>query len=487
MFKENLRCYVSNLDNNTIYIADIEKNNIFKSIELPFKPLSLAAFNNCRIYVGSDKKGIAIISTIDNEVKIKNISNNGNIVLDDVNKRMYISDISRVLIYDMDGDTRLGEIKGFKIVDNLQVDKKGERLFILDLFTRELKIYDTVTLKLISNIKNVGVKPNFLIIDEDNGKCYIANKGDVYGNSGNVSVIDISDNSIIHIDLPINSSITYLALKNNFLYACNIGLNRIEVIDIRTNKRVKHISKDYFNPQSIFLTTNKEKFIIINKKTNGNGEMCIVDTLSNSITSTIPICSDNIIPYGIAFIFNNTKEEKHKNNEVEQIVEMCEEEKVSISVKKIFNNYEEKIHFEKVIADIPNDYIGRFVLEDIKFSRGFIVHGTEEITPTIDKINFFKVNFLLKIPYMIKFKDDKNESIIIKKFIERHMELILDIPIGNEKNYTELCVNTKVAIINAPVIIKDILSFSVEALVDLKVMGEMELSIPTSAIEKYFK
>ncbi|MBE6065718.1 hypothetical protein [Clostridium cochlearium] len=466
-YKKHKRVYyVSDISNNTITVVDGEKNIITNVINTYCRPFKLSLYKNKYLYVGSDEDFIIVISTFNYSVRKLNIPNNGIIEIDDLNNRLYVSNCHEVLVYDIESEKKIANIQGFVAVESLKIDSLGKRLFVLDICSKEVRIYNTANFKLILSIKNVGVKPKCITISDDDKVLYIANQGGKDKKSGGISVVNIKNGNIIKIPFQPDSSITSLVLKSNILYAANKGLNRIELVDTNQNKIIYSIKTTLQEPQSLSLTPNKDKLIVTNRNYGQSGALDIIDTSSNCIINTILIKENNTEPYDIVVLDETTI------NEVEYF---------SAIVKRIFFTTEETMHLKDIVVVISENYRKSFVFKKVKIYDGFIVKGTERRIPIKNRPNFYRVKFTLRIPYRIKFKHNKKLK-NIKKFIEEKKEVILFIPDANSSAKSEININTHCKVINNPILIKDVLSFSLEVFLVIKVVGEIQVKLPLKII-----
>lgn len=458
--------YVSNLANNTITVIDGEKNIIIDVIKTYCKPFKLSLYKNKYLYVGSDENFIIIISVRNHNIRKLNIPNNGILEIDDLNNRIYVSNYHEILVYDIENEKKLANIKGFIAVESIKIDSLGEKLFVLDMCSKELKIYDAISLKLLSSIKNVGIKPKYIEISDDNKILYIANQGGKNKNSSSISIVNIKNGNINKILLDPYSSITSLVLKENILYAANRRLNRIELVDITQNRIIDSIKTTLPEPQSLSLTPNKDKLIVTNRNCGQRGGVEIIDTASNCVINTILMKENNTQPYDSVTFYEKII------NKIETFPAM---------IKRIFFTIEEKIYLKDIVVVISENYGESFNFKKIIIGDGFIVKGTEKRIPIKDRPDFYRVEFILRIPYRIKFKHNKKIK-NIKKFIEEKKEVILFIPKDNSNTKPELSINTHCKVVNNPVVIKDVLSFSLEVFLVIKVIGEIEVMLPLKII-----
>lgn len=475
--------YVSNLGNNTITAIDGEVNAIIRTINLPYKPFRISANKNGDIYVGSDKNPVAVICNLNDEIKILDILSNGNLEIDVVNGQIYISNTSEILVYDIFTERKIARVLGFMVIESLKLDSNGKHLVVLDSLRKDLKIYDTSNFKLLTRIKNVGIKPSYILINDDSKFIYVANQGGKAKNSASISIIDIEKKEVFQIELPTNSSITSLALKDNILYGANKGLNRVEIINITTNILEGFIATTLPEPQSILLTPNKDKLLVTDRNCGGQGALDIIDTATNAIVNTILIEEINSQPYDITMVLNESLIENENAIDSTNMEEKKDEVELSpIIVKKIFSSYKEDISLPKVIVNIPKTYREPFTFQKIIIHNGFIVNRTEIREKIKERPNFSKVKFTLRIPYNIEFRDGKRKKKRIKRFVEKNEEVTLCIPDSIETSELELVVKTRSEIRKAPILVKDAFCFSLDVFMEIKVVGEVEALVNLSEL-----
>ncbi|GAA0122140.1 MAG: YncE family protein [Clostridium argentinense] len=469
---------VSNLEDKTVTFIDGEKNTIIKTVNISCKPFSISSNNNGDIYVGSYENPITVINNSNKEIRKLNIPNNGDLTVDSINGRIYVSNTSEVLVYDIFTEKEIAKIMGFMVIKSMTLDKQGKQLVVLDSVRKDLTIYDTCNFRLLAKIKNVGAKPSYILISDDNKFVYVANEGIKRDRICTISIVGTEKKEIFQIELPENSSITSLAVKDNILYCANKGLNRIEIINITTNTIEGFITTTLPEPQSLLVTPDKDKLIVTDRNCGGQGALDIIDTISNSIVNTIFIEGNNSQPYDVTLILNEESFENENFTDLTAIEEIKEDiELIPIIAKKIFSSYKETISFSEIIADIPKIYKGPFAFQRITVNKGFIANKTEIKEKADDDKNISKIKFTLRIPYNIEFRDCKRKKRHIKKFLEKNREVLVSIPNSNEVSELEVMVKTNPKIKESPTLIKDVFYFSVDVFTEIKVVGEIETLI----------
>lgn len=447
--------YISNHEINEILIIDSKTKKKIRSINLPFIPFKMVQ-DDINIYVSGNGENMAIINKLNDDIKIMSIKNNGNIALDKSSNKIYISNISKVYVYDIKSEKVIKVIKGFGIVDNIIID--NGRLFIVDILKRKLSIYDIKNMRKISVVENIGIKSSDIKIYDE--KIYIANRGGIDGWSGDISIIDIKNNKLKKIDLPKNSSIKSLVVKDNIIYALNYGLNRIDLIDINTGILERNIK--ILNPKYMILDNNK--IIILGKSSSSRVSITIHD-IDNKSNNTLFINEEYGIPYD-AIVISNYNERFNTSNDIEEAaLEMLENKVDDIEIRE----YSEIMSLQNIIAEVPTNYKCPIVLENIVFGMGYIVKGSEEIERENNNIS---IKFKLKIPYRIMVKDKLGEAKVIRKSIETKKVIII------ESFYLKSCDNTILRIITKNLkitklqILKDIIIFSLSIHMKLKIIAD---------------
>ena len=285
--------FVSNIKTGTLTIIDGLCNTILKEITVGKRPNKLVVKDNNTIGIACDVSNtISFVNCKSCEIKEYFISNNGNLLIDKTNQKVYVSDTSEVTIYDVNLDKIINRIRGFSAIIDIRLNSEGTKLYVLDTLLKELRIYSTDTYTLINSIENVGVNPICLLISKDDKTAYVSTKIDILK-------IDIDSNLITKLILPKGSLINGMILKGNTLFASNTGLNRIELIDIHTNKSYNYIITSRAEPTGLFITDDNTKLLITNRSCDDYGGIDIIDLKSNCLISSIIMNTINSQPYDI--------------------------------------------------------------------------------------------------------------------------------------------------------------------------------------------
>ncbi len=164
---EKMIYYVSNIGTGRVSIIDGDTYRIIKEVEIGPRPQNIVIDEKNNIYIASDRNNkVTLIHDLFNSDKTWNIPNNGNIKVDSNNKKIYACDTEEVCIYNLETSEKIGSLKGFIAANCLELDKSKRRLFVLDILQNEIKVYDTSDFHLINLYKEVGILPNYIIIEK---------------------------------------------------------------------------------------------------------------------------------------------------------------------------------------------------------------------------------------------------------------------------------------------------------------------------------
>jgi DNA-binding beta-propeller fold protein YncE len=471
---------VSNLKSGKLTIIDGLCNSILKEIDVGERPYKLEISDSNTIAVACDiANTISFVNCISGEIKRKHIPNNGNIQIDRINKKIFVSNTFEVNIYDINLDELLGDISGLSAIIDLKLNKDGSKLYVLDTLLKELRIYSTDSYKLIFSCKILGGNPNYFLISEDDKTAYIS-----VGN--NILKIDIYSNDIIDIILPKGSLVAGMILKDSTLYASNRGLNRIELINVVNNKAYDFILTSKPEPTRLFITEDNTKILVTNRNHGNHGTMDIIDFKSNEIISSIIMSKINSQPYDVISLslpytyvspvaITNLQNGKPG---------------VTIIANKIFAFYNENILFPIINVNLPKDtdlsldINCYYVFKNIIFKQGIIVDNSELRSRLSTKPGFSSIKCVARVSYIINFvQNNKNNS--IDGFFENPMEIFLEAPKDRELNGFDLNLKTTTKLIGTPKILDNVICFGVTARIELKVIGEDEIFF-TNNEEAYY-
>jgi YVTN family beta-propeller protein len=473
--------YVSNLGTDMVSIIDGDNLSVIEEIKVGSRPHDIVVDNKNNVYIATDRSGIiTIINYITKINKNLYIPNNGNIKVDSISQKIYVSNTEEVLIYNLSDGDMYGRITGFIAVDGIELNNEGSKLFVLDIFQNEVSVYDTLTLKLYKKYKDIGNTPNYIFIGNNDRYIYISNKGISRGKFlGNISVIDIETGNISYIDFQMGSIITALDGYLDYLYAINSGLSRIEIINIKKGESVGSIKTTYDDPQRIKISPDKKFLLVTCKNNKGRGALDIINIEKQEISQTFFFNDSGISPYDIGVVINNT----NKNEDIifKNIEDKWKEDyETLILAKKVISTYNEKIIFHKV--SIQLDFRDEIEIEEIVFENCKIIEESKEII--INRDNYLIYKFEFYIPYFLRCKNLKAEKLNIKGNLRGNQKATLYLSNYHELENLEFVVKSSSELMNTPYISDDLIIFDVSSVISTYIIKEELIFIPSKEANK---
>ena len=456
--------FVSNIKTGTLTLIDGLCNTILKEIIVGKRPFKLALKDSNTIAVACDMTNtISFFNCISGETKESSIPNNGNLQIDRINEKVYVSNTSEIAIYDMNLEKLLGIIKGFSAIIDLRLNKEGSELYVLDTLLRELRVYSTDSYKLINSFKNIGINSTYFLISEDDKKVYISMRD-------NILNIDIVSKEFTNLTLPKGSLIAGIVLRGDTLYAANLGLNRIELIDIPTYECYNFILTSKSEPTSLFITEDNTKLLVANRSSESYGNVDIIDLKSNSLIGSILMNTFNSQPYDVislsppyTYVPPVAITNLQKGNQM-----------ITIIAKKIFATYIENLNFPIININLCKYKDFPCIFQEMKFEQGIIVQNSELRSRLSTTSGFSNIKFIVRVNYMINYLENCNHN-IVNGFFEKPIDIFLDIPKKREIEEFQLNIKTTTKFTSTPKIFDNVISFGVTTLMDLKIIGEDEI------------
>jgi DNA-binding beta-propeller fold protein YncE len=467
---------VSNIKTGTLTVIDGLCNTILKEISVGKRPYNLALKDNNTIVVACHiNNTISFVNCISGEIKQNSIPNNG-IFQITTNKRIFVANTSEITIYDINLDKILCHISGFSAIIDLKLNKEGSMLYVLDTLLKELRVYRTDSYNLIYSFEKLGINPNYLLISEDDKTAYISTQNSILK-------IDIISKKIIDLILPNGSLTSGMILKDDTLYASNLGLNRIELINIITNKAYDFILTSTPGPTRLFITDDNTKLLVTNRNHGNHGSMDIIDIKSNALISSILMSSFDSQPYDvISLSVPSTYVPPVAVTNLQQ-----DNQGITIITKKIFASYNENVNFPNININLPKDTklpkdINPFyTFENIIFKPCIIVNNSEFRRHLSTTSGFSSIKFIARINYIIDYiQSNKKNS--INGFFEKPIEIFFDTPKGRELTEFELNIKTTTNLTGDPNIINNVVCFGVTSRMNIKIIGEDEIYLTNTQV-----
>lgn len=142
-----------------------------------------------------------------------------------------------------------------------------------------------------------------------------------------------------------------------------------------------------------------------------------------------------------------------------------------VIVDKVFASCQQRECFTQVEADLKDEKF-----KSIKFKPGIIVPNTLKVTDIVNRPNFRRVRFTLRIPHeIITGKGKKIEGALPDIF----KDIVMFIPDARDEFEFKIVVETRSEVLGQPIQAGDKLTFAVGVFIVIKVVGTVQLLIPT--------
>lgn len=479
--REKLIYYISDVNNGLLYVVDGKTYHIIKKIKIGQRPQNIAVDNIKNLYIASDRsKRITVINNLSSVYKIFYAPNNGNIRVDYNGKKIYVSNGYEICVYDLITGKKIKVISGFTAADGLELDDYDNRLFVLDVLQKNIKVYDTKSFNLIKIYKDSRILPKFMFFDKNRKNLYIANnklnRNNKNENIGYIFILNTEDDIISEISLDEGSLVTALDSTEKLLYAVNIGLGRIEVVDILEKRSVCFIKTTLSEIQKIKLSPNNDILVATSKNKEGKGVIDIINLDNNKIIKTINLGERNSNPRDIAIVSKNILSLKPNKKVLNKYDKSINKSKVITTlIKKVLWSHEEKIIFNNVSVKVNLDDINSAKIELVRFGKC----KSEDIFRNIVSLNniseYYLLNYNFYIPFSIICMDDKNRRSIIEGKLEGVQSMKFYMSDFEKYKDMDFVIKSSTNLEGSPKITGDIISFDASSIIsDMIVVEEIK-------------
>lgn len=457
--------YIANYAEGTLSIVDGVKNEIIKKVECNVQPYDIVTGSENKIFVANSGSNTISIVCANGSVKTLKMPNNGHIDVDFSMTRVYVSNISSLAVYNIEKGNLLWRVDGFYSVKFIKLSNSKNKLFVLD--DNKVTIYNAKDGSVIGNIL-VGNAPSFIEINENDDIAYISNTMD-----NSISVIDINNLEVIFTIFNVgNAPIGMKLLKNN-LYVVNSLGNNVTIVNALLNSVMSSISVG-IGPERITSTPDGEKLLVSNTTEN---TISIINSLTNRVEATIQGFSQ---PIGIVAVNSNLDFMPSQDVNFTDPYQLSDiSEAVCIRENKIFSRCVLRVCFKDVKAKAQLNSIYSYIVDEVRFFKGYIVPGSYRRSSLKDNPSFSKISFSLAIPYAFKYYDKSNNLFIVNDVIEdNERNIVLYVPDTRSETELKTIVNTRSQLLNAPIFKDGTFIFSVGTFIEVSIVGEVDLLIP---------
>ena len=478
--------YVSNLGSNKVSIIHGENFDIIDEIKVGPRPFEMVVDNKNNVFIATDRNDkVTIIDSGTRNIKNLYIPNNGHVKVDSTSQKIYVSNTEEIYVYSLKDEKIVDKISGFIAVDGIELNSDGSKLFTLDIFQNEIKVYDTLSLRVIKTYKDIGESPNYIYFGNEERYLYVSNKGiNKFGLSGSLVLIDLYTDSISFITLSKGSIINSIDVKGDFLYIVNSGLNKIEIIDLSKKSIIGSINTSLSSPQRIKFLKEFNLLAVTSHDSKGRGVLDIIDIDNQKIINTFNFKEIDSKPYDIVVIQEEVYKEKDiisndtKNiNSINNINEEIQGE--FILANKVISTYKEKLIFKQERIEL--NYENNIDIEEIIFENCKVIEESKNKEYIKNKQNYIILNFEFIIPYYIKCVNNKKEKINIKGNLRGKQKAVLYTPKG-ESNDFEFTIKSTSEIIYFPYIENNFIKFEVISIISTYLIKEELILIPSKEI-----
>lgn len=463
-----IRYYVSN--SGDISIVDEFTNAIIKTINTGLGATEVVHGSDDRVYVANAVSDTISSICINGTVKTYKVVNNGFLDVYTDDGKLYASNGTTVTVNDLLSGSLLGTISGFTNAQYIKLNNNGNLLYVVDTGDNSVRVISTLTLTEVGKI-SAGIAPNFILLSSDGTKAYISNSG-----SASISVINLSDHSILsNVSLGAGVIPYGLELFGNILYVANTAGSVIPVniltAEPLTTKAISLIG----SPQRIILSPDKTRLYVTNST---SLSVNMIDPLANTLIGTI--VGFKGAPTGIIGTYEGSVVSPGEPIDLTDSYQLDDiSESVCIITKKVFAHGQDRTCFPNIIVSNFPSTGGPFIIEKISFGNGFIVSGTEVRTPIPERPNFSRVQFTLRVPYTVVYRDALGvESKVTDLLPDIDKDVVLFIPESRDEFSFDIAIGTRAEILNNPSFINGVLNFAAGVFSVMKVVGEVQLLIP---------
>lgn len=478
--------YVSNLGTDKVSIIDGENWDIIDEIQVGSRPYEIDVDNKNNIYIATDRNDrVTIVDHIKKTNKSLYMPNNGHIKVDSIFQKIYVSNTEEVCIYSLYKGEIIDKICGFIVVDGIELNNDGSKLFVLDIFQNEVKIYDTSSLKLIQTYKNIGDSPNSIFVGDEDRYLYVSNRGiNKIGLNGAIVVVDLNNDSVSNIKFPNGSIITSIKGYSNFLYIVNSGLSRVEIIDMFKNSIIATIRTSLDDPQRLKISNDKKFLLVTSKDNKGRGALDIIDIEKKIIINSFYFKEKNSNPYDVVAINEDIyKEDGFLYNNLNDKLE--DNQGTVILANKVLSTYKEKMVFQQEKVELISEE--KIEVEEIRFENCKVIEESKNKEFIKNKENYIILNFEFIIPYYIRCVNSEKEKLIIKGNLKGRQKAILYISDSNEGEDLKFTIKSSSEIMSSPYIKDNLIIFDASSIISTYVTKEELIFVPSKEINDKLK
>lgn len=283
-----LLAYVSEENNNTVQVVDLETYSVITQIDTGATgctEFSTVDPKGRQVYEADPCKGqnVFVIDTATNTLLPTLTAGDNPIGMGALpdGSRLYVGSENdfKVTVFNTPSDTFLSTIDLAGAPEGADMSPLGDRFYLAQPGKNSVAVVDTASNAIVTNVP-VGNGPEAVTVSPDGSRVYASNNGD-----GNISVIDSATNTVIDT-IPVGSDPYDMAIlpDGTRLYVAAIGLDQVYSVDL-ANKTFTSITVGS-NPQSVDVTPDGSRVVSTNRD---DGTLSVIDTATDTVIKTVDL------------------------------------------------------------------------------------------------------------------------------------------------------------------------------------------------------
>lgn len=200
------------------------------------------------------------------------------LMMDTANRRLYVSNATRVVVVDPDAGKVVGEIPDTQGVHGIAIADKLNKGYVSDGRTNDVTIFDLKTLKVLGKVEMTGTNPDAIIYEPKSERVYTFN-----GRSNDATAIDAKADKIV-TTIPMGGKPEFAAIDGSGHIFVNIeNTGEIAEIDAAQAMVTRRASiKPCEEPSGLAIDTKKSVLFSVC----GNKMMAVTDAKTLKVIAT---------------------------------------------------------------------------------------------------------------------------------------------------------------------------------------------------------
>jgi YVTN family beta-propeller protein len=200
------------------------------------------------------------------------------LTMDNANRRLYVSNATRVVVIDPDAGKVVGEIPDTQGVHGVAIADKLNKGYVSDGRTNDVTVFDLKTLKVLGKVEMTGTNPDAIIYEPKSERVYTFN-----GRSNDATAIDAKTDKIV-ATIPVGGKPEFAAVDGAGHIFFNIE-NTSEIAEIDAAKATltrRESIKPCEDPSGLAIDVKKSVLFSVC----GNKMMAVTDAKTLKVIAT---------------------------------------------------------------------------------------------------------------------------------------------------------------------------------------------------------